>query len=365
MKVVVVGLRGFPNIQGGIETHCEELYPRLAKMGCQIIVVRRKGYIQENPPLKNYKNVSFKDIISPKIIGVEAAFHTFLGIFYAYKVKADIVHIHAIGPAITIPFAKMLGLKVVMTHHGPDYNREKWGFFAKSILKLGEYFAAKLADGIIAISTVITDILKKKYSRTKNVHLIYNGVTMLPQSNSTTYISSLNLQPGKYILAVGRFVQEKRFDKLIEAYISLNNNDYKLVIAGDADFETNYSKTLKENAMKNSIILTGMIKGEKLQELYSNARLFVLPSSHEGLPITLLEAMSHNIDVLVSNIPANISVKLAPNHYFDINKPEDLKDKLISKLSTAEYHPQYNLKEYNWDNIAQKTLNIYQNIIHL
>lgn len=359
MKIVVVGLRGFPNIQGGIETHCEELYPRIAQLGHEIIVVRRKNFVKENLPYQQYKGVTFKDISSPSISGFEAAIHTALGILYAKKIHADIIHVHAIGPSIMIPLAKLFGIKIVMTHHGPDYNRERWGLFAKIILKTGEYFAARQADDIIAISTVITDILEKKYKRTKNVHLIYNGVTIHPRTDSTSYISSLNLQSGKYILAVGRFVQEKRFDKLIDAYLALNNTKYKLVIAGDADNETDYSKTLKEYAIKNNIILTGMIKGSKLQELYSNARLFVLPSSHEGLPITLLEAMSYNIDVLISNIPSNIAVNLPANKYFSIYDPEDLKEKINNILSAPQTETHYNLEEYNWDYIAKQTFSIY------
>lgn len=359
MRIVVVGLRGFPNIQGGIETHCEELYPRIAQLGHEIIVVRRKNFIKENPPYQQYKGITFKDISCPPISGFEAALHTAFGILYAKKVHADIVHVHAVGPSIMIPLAKLFSIRIVMTHHGPDYNRERWGKFARFILKTGEYFAARQANDIIAISTVITDILEKKYKRTKNVHLIYNGVTIHPKSDSTSYISSLNIQPGKYILAVGRFVQEKRFDKLIEAYLASNNSEYKLVIAGDADNETNYSKALKEYATKNNIILTGMIKGSKLQELYSNARLFVLPSSHEGLPITLLEAMSYNIDVLVSNIPSNVVVNLPASQYFNINIPEDLKEKLNNKLSSPQTEIRYNLEEYNWDYIAKKTFSIY------
>ena len=117
MKVLVTGLRGFPNIQGGIEKHCEELYPRIQLLGCDIniTVVRRKGFIQENPPLKEYINITFKDIKSPKIAGLEAVIHTLRAVWYAYKIKADIIHIHAIGPALVVPIAKVLGLKVIVT----------------------------------------------------------------------------------------------------------------------------------------------------------------------------------------------------------------------------------------------------------
>lgn len=362
MRIIVTGLRGFPNIQGGIETHCEQLYPRLSKLGCDITVVRRTCFIKECSPLKSYKNVKFKDINTIRIMGLEAVIHTFKSIIYARIHKFDIVHIHGIGPSIVVPFAKLLKLKVVVTHHGPDYNREKWGRFARFVLKTGEYFAAKMADEIIVISTVIRDILHNKYHR-DDVHLIYNGVNASIAPISTNYLNELHIEKRKYILAVGRFVEEKGFDKLIKAYILSNIKNYKLVIAGDADHETKYALKLKKMALQNDIILTGSIKGEKLQCLYANAKLFVLPSSHEGLPITLLEAMSYNLDVLISNISANKAVELPSNCYFICNDLKDLTEKLRNKIS-QDLRPSYDLKKYNWDNITKDTLNVYYRIFH-
>ena len=359
MRIVVVGLRGFPNIQGGIETHCEELYPRIVQFGEEVIVVRRTGFIKENPVRTSYKGVKFKDINSPFITGLEAAIHTLKGIWFAKRIHADIVHIHAIGPSIAIPLAKILGLKIVMTHHGPDYDREKWGFFARFILKLGERFAAWWADEIISISTVISDILKKKYHRTKNVHLIYNGVTTFPVTNSTEYLNHLGIESNKYILAVGRFVPEKRFDRLIKAYIKLNRSGYKLVIAGSSDYESSYCCSLKDFALENEVIMPGIVKGEKLYELYSHAALFVLPSSHEGLPITLLESMSCKRKVLASDIPANKAVGLPDENYFKTNDLNDLMAHMQSLLDRASKSQQYDLTKYNWDCIAKQIYKIY------
>ena len=226
MKIIVTGLRGFPNIQGGVETHCEKLYPRLSKLGVNVTVVRRSCFVKENPPLTSYQGVFFKDLPAPKIKGFESAIHTICGVWYAYKQKADIVHIHAIGPSIAIPFAKLLGLKVVVTHHGPDYDRKNWNFFAKFILKTGEFFAAKWADEIIVISTVIDNILKTKYNR-NNAILIYNGVDIHQPTQTDQYIKSLGLSHRKYILAVGRFVKEKEFiNQFIENALSYLHTPY-------------------------------------------------------------------------------------------------------------------------------------------
>ena len=176
-----------------------------------------------------------------------------------------------------------------------------------------------------------------------------------------------NLKDESYLksMVCYRFVKEKEFDKLIMAFSDLNLQDYHLVIAGDSDHKTSYSTYLKELARKKQVILTGMVKGESLKELYSHAGLFVLPSSHEGLPITLLEAMSYNIDTLVSDIPANLAVGLSKEHYFKVNHMNSLKQQLTYKIYQNNYPVYYDLKAYNWDHIAQQTFNVYNNLLNV
>lgn len=218
----------------------------------------------------------------------------------AKSLHADIVHIHAIGPALLTPLARLLGMKVVFTHHGPDYDRDKWGKAAKVMLKTGEWMGCMFANEVIVISEVINDILVRKYGR-KDCHLIYNGVPTPDKINSTDYLYELGLKPCKYLFAMGRFVPEKNFHLLIRAFAALKQHNYKLVLAGDADFEDDYSRKLKSLAKENGVVLTGFIKGKKLHELLTHAHCFVLPSSHEGLPIALLEAMSYDLPVIVSD----------------------------------------------------------------
>lgn len=360
MKIVVVGTRGIPNILGGIETHCEKLYPNLVKKGYDVIVVRRSCYVTDDC-ISQYKGVKLKDIYAPRKKSFEAIVHTFLAIIYAKRVKADIIHIHAIGPSILVPFARLLGLKVVMTHHGPDYDRQKWGFVAKQILKMGERFGVKYANHVIVISDVINAIVKTKYNR-KDAHLIYNGVRIPEKSESEDYIHNLGLEKDKYILALGRFVPEKGFDGLIQAYSKLNNSNYKLVIAGDADHENGYSLNLKKAAKENNVILTGFVKGEKLNQLLTNARLFILPSFHEGLPISLLEAMSYNLDVLVSDIPANLEVNLSSDCYFKSGDWADLLVKISQKINNTAVSIEYNLTNYDWDYITEEVSIVYKRL---
>jgi glycosyltransferase involved in cell wall biosynthesis len=256
------------------------------------------------------------------------------------------------------PFAKLLGLKVIVTNHGPDYDRKKWGKLAKKVLKTGERLGTKFADEVIVISEVIRTIIKNKYNR-EDTHLIYNGVNLPTIATEDNYITKLGLNKNKYIIGVGRFVEEKGFLDLIEAYSQIDTN-VKLVLVGDADHETNHSKLLKEKAIKAGVILTGFIKGGELNQIFSHALLFCMPSYHEGLPIALLEAMSYNLNVLVSDIPANLEVKLAKQDYFKVGNIDELQKKLQLKINTNQT-PDFNKKIknlYNWDIIAENYLDL-------
>jgi glycosyltransferase involved in cell wall biosynthesis len=359
MKIVVIGTRGIPNILGGVETHCEELYPRIVAMGHDVTIVRRTPYVEANNKISEYKGVKLIDVYAPCKKSVEAIIHTFLAVIKARGLKPDVLHVHAIGPAIMVPFARLLGMKVVMTNHGPDYDRQKWGRLAKLVLKTGEYFGSKFSNRVIVISNVIANILKTRYNRC-DTDLIFNGVNKPKKSANVDFLQSKGILPGKYILALGRFVKEKGFHDLIEAYKRLGDCGYQLVIAGDADHEDEYSRTLKKQASDAGVILTGFIKGENLNQIMSNAALFAMPSYHEGLPIALLEAMSYNIDALVSDIPANILPCLCPSDYFKVGDVEDLSVRLADKLRQLQLQRQYDLADYNWDKIAEQTIEVYK-----
>lgn len=359
MKVVVIGTRGIPNILGGVETHCEELLPRIAQKNIDITVVRRKSYVRDS--LSEYQGVKLLDIATPKKKSLEAIVHTFKAILKAKSLHADIVHIHAIGPALLTPFARLLGIKVVFTHHGPDYDRDKWGLAAKTMLKLGERMGVMFANEVIVISEVINDILVRKYGR-KDCHLIYNGVPIPNKIDSTDYLQELGVEPCKYVFAMGRFVPEKNFHQLIHAFTALKQQDYKLVLAGDTDFEDDYSRKLKFLAKENGVVLTGFIKGKKLHELLTYAHCFVLPSSHEGLPIALLEAMSYDLPVIVSDIPANLEVGLTYDCYFQTGNETQLQEKLQNNLDQNFSPVHYSMDEYNWDRIAVQVVSIYENM---
>ena len=254
-------------------------------------------------------------------------------------------------------------MKVVFTHHGPDYDREKWGTMAKAILKLGERMGCMFADDVIVISDVIRNLIKNKYNRTNCVHLIYNGVSKPEICDYPEYFKELGIEKGKYILGMCRFVPEKNLHHLVEAFSKIDSQGYKLVLAGDTDFEDDYSKRLKAMAKEHGVILTGFIKGRKLHSLLTNCRCYCLPSSHEGLPIALLEAMSYNVPVIVSDIPANLEVGLPKEVYFHVGNVEELSKKLTTIVNTPLSHPCYNMEKYDWNRISNEIIDIYKKLL--
>lgn len=362
MRVFVTGTRGIPDIPGGVEKHCQELFPRIASKGHDVIVATRSSYVTKK--ISEWKGVKVTKCFAPSNKSLEAIVHTFLALLKAHSFNPDVVHIHAVGPSLLTPIARLMGFRVVFTNHGPDYDRKKWGKVAKTVLRMGEKLGGKFANEVIVISSLISDIVWKKCNRLS--HVIYNGVTPLEPSDTRDFLRRINVESRKYILAVARFVPEKGLHDLINAFKKIQGS-WKLVIAGEADHETEYSKKLRQMATEDErVVLTGYITGEPLNQVYSHAGLFVLPSYHEGLPIALLEAMSYGIPVVVSDIPANKEVNLPPERYFRCGDVADLKNRieiLIKKgLSKKERDDMQNeiAGKYDWEKIADQTIGVYR-----
>jgi len=366
MRTIILGTRGFPNVQGGVEKHCECLSINLVRLGCEVIVLTRKPYVDKE--ISEYKGVKLIPIPAFRQKALEAFLHTLIGVFVALRYKPDILHTHAIGPALFIPLAKLLGMKVVLTSHGSNYKHLKWGKFAKLVLKLGEFLGIRFSEKVITVSTCIAEEIKNRYNR--DPITIPNGVIVRECSKSTNEISKYGLLKGKYILAVGRFVPDKGFDVLIHAFNRLRLHGWKLLIAGQADHQDQYTLELKQIAEQNeNIILPGYMSSEKLHELYSHAGLYVLPSYYEGLPISLLEAMSYGLSCIASDIPGNRSVGLSEDRFFEAGNTADLAAKTAKyaneTLSPRERRKQIHIiaEKYDWQKIAATTLAVYQKVL--
>lgn len=367
MKIAVTGTRGFPGVQGGIESHCEHLYTRLAEIGCDITVFTRKSYV--TPNIHSYKGVSLVPVNCPQNKFLEAFVHTFRSVLQARKLKPDILHIHAIGPSLFAPVARVLGMKVVVTTQGSDYRREKWPFPAKMFLRFCEWIGITFAHEVIAVASYIAEDIKRKFGR--NVTVIPNGSEIFALADTEDILKKFSLQKRRYILAVGRFVPEKGFHHLINAFNDGDFKEWKLVIAGGADHEDRYSMSIKEKADKNTdIILTGFLTGQPLKELYSHAGLFVLSSHYEGLSIVLLEAMSYGLSCIASDISANRSMELSGDRYFKAGDVNQLRAKIKEFINEpwGEEEGEKQIKiiaeKYNWDKIAEQTLEVYKRVVN-
>ncbi len=366
MKIIVLGTRGIPNIPGGVETHCEELYPVLANdFKHEITVIGRSCYVGDKAG-NHFRGVRLKNIYAPKSKALEAIVHSALAVLYAAVKRPDLVHVHAVGPNLVTPLARLLGLKVVMTHHGPDYERKKWGRMAKLFLKAGEQAGVKYSNEVVVISEEIRKSIAKKYDR-KDAVLIPNGVSIKGRPVFRQEIlERYGLQQYQYVFTLGRFVPEKGFDYLITAFMESGLSDrFRLVIAGDADHPSAYSDALKKQAASAGVLLPGFIKGAALAQLFSNCALFILPSFYEGLPIALLEAMAYQLPIIASDIPANTQVNLDPDHYFPVGNARALAEKLVQFAGNGNIGKPavYNMAAYDWKNIAQKTDEVYNRMV--
>lgn len=368
LKIAVLGTRGFPNVQGGIETHCENLYPQLVELGCDVTVLTRRPYV--DPAVTNYKGVKLMAVPCLKNKYFETIFHTFIGLFAARRLRPDILHIHAVGPSLFVPLARLLGLKVVMTNHGPDYKRKKWGILARLILRSGEAAGSLCSNAVICISEHIASAIKKRYG--KNPFVIPNSVHIPKPSHSDEAVRIFGLTKDKYVLAVGRLVPEKGFHDLLSAFKMADLPDWKLVIVGKADHESSYSIYLKAAAVDDdSVVLTGFLSGKFLQEIYTHAGMFVLPSYYEGLPIVLLEALSYGLTCIASDIPANMSFDMPPENYFPSGSSKELSRKIRqfsdAPMSSEARHEQIEKirMKYDWSVIARRTLDVYESVVNV
>ncbi|GHV29988.1 glycosyl transferase [Bacteroidia bacterium] len=355
MKVNVFGTRGFPLIQGGVEKHCECLYP-IFPSEYQLTIFRRKPYVHSQ---KKYDNIRFIDLPSTKIKGVEAVLHSFLATIYSMIQRPDIVHIHNIGPAIFSPLLKWMGIKLILTYHSPNYEHEKWNLFARTLLRISEKIALNTSDTIIFVNK--TQLQKQTPEIQKKSYYIPNGINPAKFTDKTDFLESLGLEKEKYILAVGRITPEKGFDYLIKAFENAETKDYKLVIAGGVETENSYLAKLKNNRIPEQIVFAGYTFGENLAQLYSHAALFVLPSYNEGFSMVVLEAMSYHLELLVSDIPANKAIDLDENVYFRVGDEVQLTARLKEIMGKPLHRIQYSIENYQWDMIAEQTMDVIKN----
>lgn len=373
MKIAMIGHKRVPSREGGVEIVVEELSTRMVKNGHEVDIYNRSGCdIMNNEKkykqYKKYKGCKLITIPTVKWKKLNAIVYSLNATLRAAIGRYDVIHYHAEGPCATLPIAKLFGIKTVATIHGLDWQRSKWGGFATKFLKFGEKMAAKYADDIVVLSKNVQLYFLKTYNR--ETTYIPNGINKPKYENDKIINNKYGIEKDEYILYLARIVPEKGLHYLVEAYNNLIT-DKKLVIAGGSSHTDEYFEKIKNMASNNSnIIMTGFVDGKLLDSLYNNAYIYVLPSDIEGMPISLLEAMSYNNCCLTSDIPEMKEVIEENGITFQKSNITDLKNKIQFLCDNKDIVDAYKkeasdfiINKYNWDKIVDNTLDQYMKVI--
>lgn len=361
MKIAMIGQKGIPATYGGIERHVEEIATRLVQRGHSVNVFSRIYYSRQRGP---YRGVGNKRLISFRTKHLDAISHCAISTLYSLLDKHDIVHFHALGPSIFSAIPRLVGSRTVVTVHGLDWERGKWGKFATWFLRTCERPAVVFPNQTIVVSRTLWDYFHTRHGVDTTV--IPNGTnpgTIRPPNR----IKRWGLDKGRYILWVGRLVPEKGCHYLIEAFRKINT-DAKLIMAGGSSFSDSYVQSLERlRGGDERIQMIGYVYGEILEELWSNAYLVAQPSILEGLSISLIEALSYGRCVLVSDIPENLEVVEDSAVSFKSRDVQDLRSKLQLCLehpemveATASRCRALVQQKYSWPRLVEATEKVYE-----
>jgi len=367
----MIGQRGVPATFGGIERHVEELGAELVERGHDVTAFCRPYYVADRPDHHRGMRLRYVPTVSTKHL--DAIFHSSLCSAAALGQRFDIVHYHALGPGLVAPLPRFLSrAKVVLTAHGRDDQRAKWGVVAQSVLRTASWMSARVPHATIAVSQDLTAFYANQYGRAADY--IPNGVVPRNRRPPAAITEHLGLQPGRYLLFVGRLVPEKAPDLLIRAFRQIEG-DVRLVIVGGSSFTTGYCSDLRELAAADRrVSLVGYRYGPALDELYTNAGAFVLPSSLEGLPLTLLEAASFGAPIVASNIPPHLEVlgrsDRPGRRIFASGNESELVAALRrvmedpgTERAGADIFRDQVIASYRWDHAADRTEEVYRRVL--
>lgn len=374
LRIAMIGHKRIPSREGGVEIVVEELAVRMAALGHDVDVYNRYGHHVSGKKYdeeygwkgrKFYKGVRVYIIPTFRRSSLNAIVYSFFATIRALFGRYDVLHYHAEGPCAMLWLPKLFRRRIVVTVHGLDWQRAKWGNFASYVIKFGEKMAAKYADEVIVLSENVQKYFADTYHR--KVTYIPNGITRPVPHEAQMITEKYGLKKDGYLLSLGRIVPEKGLHYLIEAFAKIDT-DMKLVIAGGNSHAVEYMERIHRMAAQDDrIIMTDFVQGQMLEELYSNAYAFILPSDVEGMALTLLEAMSFGDCCLVSDICENTEVVEDKAFVFRKGDTKDLRQKLQYMLAHPEVVHEYGAQsadficgKYNWDEIVDKTIRLYR-----
>ncbi len=370
IRVAMLGHKRIPSREGGVEIVVEELSKRMAAKGVSVTCYNRRGHhvsgkeFDSAATLKEFNGVKIKKVFTIDKGGLAAMSSSFFASIRAAFSRYDVVHFHAEGPCAMLWLVKLFRKRCIATIHGLDHKRAKWGKFAGMYIKFGEKCAAKFADEIIVLSQDVKDYFLNTYGR--ETTFIENGVSKPEIKKADLITQKFGIEKDEYVLFLGRIVPEKGLTYLVDAFKKINT-DKKLVIAGGASDTDEFYNALRDSAKTDDrIIFTGFVEGRLLEELYSNTYLYVLPSDLEGMPLSLLEALSFGNCCLTSDIDECAQVLGEYGVTFKKSNVNDLRTKIEFLLKNPQIVDEfkkksadYVLDKYNWDNVVEKTLLLY------
>ncbi len=372
MKIAVIGSKGLPPCEGGIEHHCAEIYPRVVTEGYLVDLFARSSYTGSSwRDPSEFRGVRIVSLPGSRFNGFDALVNSALSTIAASLRRYDVIHFHALGPSLWSWLPRLVTQsEIVVTCHGLDWQRGKWGKFSSLLIRLGELAAVQFAHRIIVVSEDLQRYFWETYGR--ETIYIGNAPASYAESDSNfSYGTSLGLDKSRYILFLGRLVPEKCPDLLIAAFQKLQIEGWKLVIAGGVVKDSAFSKSLLSSAAgRTDIVFTGELRGNQLAEIVRSAGLFMLPSALEGLSLALLEAMHEKVPVIASDLPVHQTI-LGKERGL-LFRANDL-DSCVSKLEWAVQHlPQmaamaskaqaYVEEHHNWDQVIVEHLTVYQQV---
>ncbi|AUT03555.1 glycoside hydrolase [Nostoc sp. CENA543] len=374
MRVAVIGAKGIPPKQGGIEHYCAEIYPRMVSQGHTVDLFARTSYTENTGWQSNYyRGVQVISVPGLDYTGVDAFVTSAMGAIAATRQQYDIIHFHALGPALFTCIPRLANsAKIVVTCHGLDWQRAKWGSLSTKVIQLGEQTAVRFAHSMIVVSKALQTYFWQTYQR-NTVYIPTAPADYGESDPNFVYGRHLGLETGRYILFLGRLVPEKRPDLLVDAFCRLQPQGWKLVLAGGvSDTKGFTSQLLEKIAHQKNIVFAGELRGSRLWEIVRGAGLFVLPSDLEGLPLSMLEAMREGIPVLGSDIAPH--QQLLAEERGILFKAGNL-DSCVSALDWALHNPEklptmvkkaqkYVSLNYSWDRITSETLRLYTQVLH-
>jgi len=374
LRIAMIGQRGVPATYGGVERHVEEMGARLAARGHEVTVYSRGSYVNREQGAEAFRGMRVQYLPALENKHLEAISHSFLSSLHAAPRRYDVIHYHSVGPGLASPVARFAsGARVVLTVHGLDGDRAKWGPMAQQVLDTATWMSARVPNATVVVSKALAEHYRRRYHAA--TEFIPNGVASFPRVAPGPTLARLGLQPGRYLLFVGRFVPEKAPDRLIRAFRRVGNPgsasaDLRLVLAGGSSFTDRYAAEISASAAADPrVCLPGYVYGDDLAELYSNAGAFVLPSAVEGMPLTLLEAASYGLPVVVSDIDPHLEVVRSDGpgrRVFEAGSEDDLVR--VLKLVTSQFEVERHaaaalqteiLERYSWDAAVDQLEQVY------